>query len=82
MNAIGVRDFRGTQDAGDILITLVARGRSDADVLVGQTDVQRIRVGLGMNGNGPDSKLLTGPYHPERNLAPIGHEDLFERMQT
>ena len=37
-----------------------ADGRPDADVLVGEAHVQRVAVGLAVDGDGPDAELAAG----------------------
>jgi hypothetical protein len=40
------------------------------------------RIGLGKDGDGLDSKFLTGTNHAERDLTAIGYQYLLEHANT
>ena len=46
--------------------------------LVGQADVERVAVELGVHGDGRDAELPAGPDDPDGDLAPVGDQDLGE----
>ena len=46
--------------------------------LVGHLDMERARVGLGIDGDGRDPHAPGGLDDPAGDLAPVGYEDLPE----
>jgi hypothetical protein len=60
------------------LIALPAPRRADADVLVREAHVQRILVGLRIDGHGLDAQLAARENHAQRDLTTIGNKDFFE----
>ena len=71
--------FRGGDDLGDVQVGFAAGGRADADVLVGETHVEGVAVGFGIDSHGLDAQFLAGQDHPQGDLAPVGDEHLAER---
>ncbi len=78
MNRIRIADLRGADDAVDLQIALVARAGADADGLVGELHVERIHVGLGINGEGLDALLLAGADDAQGDFAAVRDEDFLE----
>src|SRR5690606_25326481 len=60
----------------DVQIGLGRRRGADADAFVGQTHPHGAAVGLGVNGDGGDAHLLARPVDAQRDLAPVGDQDL------
>ncbi len=58
---------------------LSRRGRPDADVLVRETHVQRLAIGLGMHGYGRDAELAAGTYDAERDFPAISDQDFLKQ---
>ena len=56
MNRVGAGDLGGADDRRDVEIAVGAARRADADVLVGEAHVQRVLVGLGVDGDGLDAR--------------------------
>ena len=52
MNRIGTREFRGGEKRVDVEITLLRRGRSDADGFIRLLHVQRAGVGIAEHRDG------------------------------
>ena len=75
MDGVGAGDLRGGDDRGDVEVALARRGRTDADVVVGVADVQRVAVGLGMDGHGLQAHFLAGQDDAQRDLAAVGDQD-------
>ena len=50
----------------------------DADGLVGELDVHRIDIGLGIDGDGFDIELAAGADDAEGDFAAIGDQDALE----
>ena len=57
-----------------------AGARTDADVVVGEAHVQRLAVGLGVDGDGLDAELAAGANDAQRDLAAIGDQDFLEHV--
>ena len=53
-------DLGRAQDRGDAQVAVGAARRPDADVLVGEADVERLPVGLRVDRDGADAELLAG----------------------
>ena len=84
--AAGLREagvlLRGRKDPLLVQVAL-ARGKgTDADGLVGQTQVQGLPVRLGIHGDRPDAELAAGADHADRDLAAVGDEDLIEHESS
>jgi hypothetical protein len=78
VNRVGAGDFGGADDRRDVQVAVDAARRTDADVLVGEADVQRVLVGLGVDSHRLDAELATGDDDPKRDLAAVGDEDFFK----
>ncbi len=78
MNRIDIADLRRADDPIDLQITLAARRLADADRFVGQLDVQRIDVRLGIDRDRPDPEFFAGANDAQRDLAAIGDQDFAE----
>ena len=65
-------------DLVDHDIRLVRGGRADVDRLIGHLDVQRLRISVGIDGDGFDAHLLGGLDNAAGNLAAVGDQDLIE----
>ena len=63
-------------DVGDVQVALAAGRFTDADGFVCQLHVQGVAVHGGVDGDGADPQLFTGPQDPQRDFAPVGNQDL------
>ena len=80
MDGVGARDLSRRDQPGDVEIA-VARGRaSDAYVVVGKPDVQRLPVRLGVDGDRPKSQFFARADHPQGDLPAVRNEDLCEHQ--
>ena len=75
MNGVHVANLGGADVAVDFEIGIRPGGRSDADGLVGQLDVEALQVGLGVDGEGFDAHLAAGAHDAQGDLAAVGDED-------
>ena len=82
MDRIHVADFRRAHDAVDLQITIGARRRADADRFVGQLDVQRIDIRLGINRQRPDAEFLAGADDAQGDFAAVCDQDFLEHCLT
>ena len=80
MDRVGAGDLGGADDRRHVQVAVGAARRADADVLVGEADVQRVLVGLGVDGDGLDAQLAAGADHAQRDLAAVGDQDLLEHV--
>ena len=71
MDGVGAGDLGGGNDARDIELGLSRARRADANVVIGEADVQRFAIGGGVYRNGFDAKLAARADDPERDLAPV-----------
>ena len=78
MDRVGAGDLGGADDRRHAQIAVGAARRADADVLVGEADVQRVLVGLGVDGDGLDAELAAGADDAQGDLAAVGDEDFLE----
>ena len=82
VDGVGAGDLGRGDDARDVQVALARRRRPDADLLVGEAHVQRLAVGLGVDGDGADAELLAGADDPQRDLAAVGDQDLAEHVSA
>ena len=75
MDRVGVGDLRSSNDPIRVEVTLACDGFADADRLIGQFDVARIPIGLGVDRDGFDTEGLAGTNDPQGNLSSIGDQD-------
>ncbi len=80
MDRVGAGDLAGGQDRGDVEVGVLGRRRADADALVGEAHMHGVGVGGGMDGDRRDAQFLAGAQHAERDLAPVGDQDLLEHL--
>ena len=82
VDRVGAGDLGRADDRWHVQVAVGASRRSDADVLVGEPDVQRVLVGLGVHGHGLDAELAAGVDHAQGDLAAVGNQDLLEHAAT
>ena len=80
VDRVGAGDLGGADDRRDVQVAVGAPRRADADVLVGEAHVQRVLVGLGVDGHGLDAELAAGADDAQRDLAAVGDQDLLEHQ--
>ncbi len=78
MDRIRAGDFGRADHRRHVQIAVGAARRTDADVLVGELDVQLVLVRLRVDGNGLDAELTAGVDDPQRHLAAIRDENFLE----
>ena len=75
---LGIGHFRGADDRGNVEIACARRRRADAHRFIGELDVLRFGVGLGMHHDGLDAELAARALDAQRDLAAIRYQDLSE----
>ena len=78
MNRVGAGDLGGADDRRNVQVAVGAGRRADADVLVGEADVERVLVGLGVYRDGLDAELAAGADDPQGDLAAIRDQNFLE----
>ena len=78
MNRVGIADFRGADDAGNVQVTARALGRADADGLVGEAGVQAVPVGLRIHGDGADPQILARADDAQCDFPAVGDQDFLK----
>src|SRR5437868_73986 len=82
MNRVHVADFRCADNRGNIQVAFAGFRRSDADGFIGEANVQRVAVGVTVDGDGLDAQLFAGADDPQGNLAAVRNEDFLEHPIT
>ena len=75
MDGLGARGLCGGEHLRRVQIGFACRGRADQDGLIGLPDMQGLRIGLGIDGDGPDAHATGGAEHAAGDLATIGDQD-------
>ncbi len=78
MDRRGVRHFRGSDDRGDVQITLRRRRGTDAYSLISHADVLEIAIDSGMHRNRFYSQRVASAQHAQGDLAAVGNQNLVE----
>ena len=81
VNRVGAGDLRRRHDRWNMQVTAERRRRADAHRFVGEADVKRARVGLGVDGDRGDAELAACADHAERDLTAVRDQDLLERRR-
>ena len=76
MDSVDVGDFGRRDDAILAQVRILARSWTDADGFVGELHMQRLLVGLRVDGDGLDAQFPAGPDNAKGDFAAIGDEDL------
>src|SRR5439155_24388897 len=67
--------LRRRENGGDVEIALPGRRRADAKRLVREADMQGVRVGGGMDGDGFHAQLARRANHPQGDFTTVRDED-------
>jgi len=77
-SARNVGDLGGGDQRGDVEVGLRPLPGTDADRLVRLAQVDRVRVGLGVDRDRLDAELAAGAQDALRDLAAVGDQDSSE----
>ncbi len=80
MHGVGAGDLAGGEQRRNVEIAVARGRRADAHAFVGKPHVHRVGVGGRMHRDRRNAELLAGAQHPQRDLAAIGDQDLFEHQ--
>ena len=79
MDRLAAASRRATARILDAIeIALARRGGTDADRLVGKAHVQRVAVGLGVDGDGAQAQPARGADDAAGDFAAVGNQDALE----
>ena len=82
VDRLGVGHLGGGDDRRHVEVALRRGGRADADRLVGELDVLRVAVGLGIDDHRLDAQFAAGALDAQGDLAPVGDQDLLEHLSA
>ena len=71
MNRVHVGDLRRADHRGNVQIAFLQTGRPNADGFVGKANMQRVAVGLAIDGDRLDAEFLAGANDPQGNLPAV-----------
>ena len=80
MYRLGAARSAGGDDVVDHQVALRRRRRPDRNGAVGHFDVQRVAIGVGIDGDGLDPHSAGGLDDPTRDLAAIGNQYSLEHF--
>ena len=80
MDRVDVCDLGRADDAVRPQVAVGTLRSADADGLVGQLDVERLHIGLGVDGQGLDPEFAAGPDDAEGDFAAVGDEDFLNHF--
>ena len=80
MDGVDIGDFGGANDAIGAKIAVGAFGPANADGLISQLNMERLDIGLGIDGQSLDAQFTTCPDDAEGDFAAIGDEDLLNHF--
>ena len=75
MNRIGIADFCRADDSIDFQIAFLTRRPTDAHRLVGQLNVKRVDVCLGIDGHCWNPQFFASSDDSQRDLTAVGNQD-------
>ena len=78
VDCVGAGDFRRADHGGDVQVAVGAARRPDADVLVGELDVQLVLVRLGVDRDRLDAELAARVDDPQRDFPAVRDQYLLE----
>ena len=78
VHGLGARALDDVEDRGGVEVALGRRLAAEGVGLVGEADVQRVAVELGVHGHRGDAQLLAGADDTDGDLAAVGDQDLGE----
>ena len=78
VDGVGPALLDGLEDRLGVEVALGRRLAPQGVGLVGQPDVERVPVELGVDGHGGHAHLPAGPDDPDGDLSPVGDENLLQ----
>ena len=81
MHRLGAGLLAGRDDPVGLQVALAAGRGADVHGLVGQLDMARVPVGVGVDGDGRDAHLLRGLDDAAGDFAAVGDQDLLNMVR-
>jgi hypothetical protein len=78
MDAVGAAVPDRADDRLGVEVALRRRLSAERERLIGEPDVQRVPIELGVDRDGRDAELAGGADHTHGDLAPVGDQDLLQ----
>jgi len=82
MDRLGAAPLRHLENPLHVEVALAGSAGAQEIRLVGVADREGGPVHVGVDGDGTDPHLAAGSHHPQRDLAPIRHQELLEQAST
>ena len=82
MDCLDIADFRRTDDAVDLQVTVRSRSRPDAPSLVRQLQIVSAAVGFAVNGDRFDSKFATSADDSKGDFAAVRNQNSLKHVMT
>ena len=79
VDRVGAGLLGGVEDLVDDQVGVAGRRAAEGERLVGDAHVQRVAVGLGVDGDAGQAGVLAGACHAHRDLTAVGDQDLLHR---
>ena len=76
VHGVGAGAAGDVEQLGDVEVRLGRAGAVQRERLVGDAHVQRLPVGVGVDGDGADPGVATGSGDADGDLTAVGDEDL------
>ena len=78
MDCLGPGALRRVEDALDREVALCRRSGPEEERLVGVGDVEGAAIPVGVDAHGGDPELAEGAEDANRDLSPVGNQNLLE----
>jgi hypothetical protein len=78
MDGIGIGDFGGSHDAGNVQVRVFGLRWAYANSFIGKPDVKAVSIGSRIDGHGLDAHLTTGTDNPKRYFSSVGYKNFFK----
>ena len=78
VHAVGAAAADGVEDRLGVEVALGRRLPAERVRLVGEADVERVAIELGVDRDGRDAELAGGPDDADGDLAAVGDQDLLQ----
>jgi hypothetical protein len=78
MHRVGAGDLAGREQRRDVEIAVAGGRRADADALVGEADMHRVRIRGRVHRDCCNAEFLARAQHTQRDLSAVGDQDFIE----
>jgi len=78
MDCVRAGDLGSGDDSRDLQVRIARRRRANAHVVIGEPNMQRLAIGVRVDGHGFDLELTTGADDAQRDLPAVRDQDFLE----